>query len=469
MRAGAARYTTILPTLLALIQWAIDPFLTVGTGFILLNYFNIPFNDQYLHLAIVVFLLALLIFRQIDLFSSWATGDIRAQTSNLMISWAMMIVVLVFLGYITHSIEIFDKVVLFTWAWLTPIVILAVHFVIRKLLLFSLRFEKHQRNVVIVGVNDQARQLASDICKDEGNGLSLKGYFDDRSQERIGECEQAHFIGKMDALVSYVRQHKIDLIYITLPVRDQQRVLDLLDALHDTTASIYFTPDIFVYDLIQSRMDSIGDTPLIALCETPFSGTNGIIKRLSDIFFSAAILVLISPILLLIAIAVKLSSKGPVFFKQKRYGLDGKEINVYKFRSMTVCENDSKDIKQVIRNDSRVTKLGKILRRYSLDELPQFLNVLQGRMSTVGPRPHAVAHNELYRGQIKGYMIRHKVKPGITGWAQVNGYRGETDTVEKMQKRVEYDLDYLRNWSLGLDFMIVFKTIAAVFQNEDTY
>jgi len=469
MRAGAARYTTILPTLLALIQWAVDPFLTVGTGFLLLNYFNIPFDKQYIHLAIVVFLLALLIFRQIDLFSSWSTGDIRAQTSNLMISWAMMILVLVFLGYLTDSVELFDKTVLFTWAWLTPIVILAVHFVIRKLLLFSLRFEKHRRNVVIVGINGQARQLATDICNDQGNGLTLKGYFDDRGEDRTGKCEQAGYLGKMNTLVDYVRNNNIDLIYITLPIRDQQRVLDLLDQLHDTTASIYFTPDIFVYDLIQSHMDSIGDTPLVALCETPFSGTNGVIKRLSDILFSSAILILISPILLLIAIAVKISSKGPVFFKQKRYGLDGQEITVYKFRSMTVCENDCNDIKQATRNDGRVTKLGKILRRYSLDELPQFYNVLQGRMSTVGPRPHAVAHNELYRGQIKGYMIRHKVKPGITGWAQVNGFRGETDTVEKMQKRVEYDLDYLRNWSLGLDFTIVFKTIIAVFQNEDTY
>ena len=469
MRAGAARYTTIVPTLLALIQWAIDPFLTVGTGFLLLNYYNVPFESHYLHLAIIVFLLALLIFRQIDLFSSWASGDIRAQTSNLMISWAMMILVMVFLGYITDTIELFDKTVLFTWAWLTPIIILGVHFVIRKLLLFSLRFEKHRRDVVIVGVNDQARQLAIDICKDKGNGLTLKGFFDDRSEERTGECEQASYLGKMDKLVDYVRQNKIDLIYITLPIRDQQRVLDLLDQLHDTTASIYFTPDIFVYDLIQSRMDTIGATPLVALCETPFSGTNGITKRLSDILFSAFILLLISPLLLILAIAVKLSSKGPVFFKQKRYGLDGQEITVYKFRSMTVCENDSNDIKQATRNDSRVTKLGAILRRYSLDELPQFFNVLQGRMSTVGPRPHAVAHNELYRGQIKGYMIRHKVKPGITGWAQVNGFRGETDTVEKMQKRVEYDLDYLRNWSLGLDFMIVLKTLVAVFQNEDTY
>ena len=469
MRAGVTRYTTVLPTLLALIQWAIDPFLTVGTGFLLLQYYNIPFDTQYLHLAIVVFLLALLIFREVDLLESWSTGDVRAQTSNLLISWAFMILIMVFLGYITDSIELFDKKVLYTWAIATPPVILIVHYIIRKLLFFSLISEKNRRNVVIVGMNKQARTLAENIAEDAFNGLKLKGFFDDRSEVRIGRCDHAPYLGKMDKLVDYVREHRIDLVYITLPIRDQERVMNILDALHDTTASIYFTPDVFVYDLIQSRMDNIGGTPLVALCETPFSGVNGIIKRLSDIVFSTVILILISPLLLILAIAVKLTSKGPVFFKQKRYGLDGKEITVYKFRSMTVCENDSKDIKQATRNDSRVTKLGKILRRYSLDELPQFFNVLQGRMSTVGPRPHAVAHNELYRGQIKGYMIRHKVKPGITGWAQVNGYRGETETVEKMQKRVEYDLDYLRNWSLGLDFTIVFKTIIAVFKNDDTY
>ena len=276
------------------------------------------------------------------------------------------------------------------------------------------------------------------------------------------------YLGEMDKLPDYVRANGIDLIYITIPVSHQQRVLDLLDHLHDTTASIYFTPDIFVYELIQARMDNIGGMPLVALCETPFSGLNGVLKRVSDIVFSAIILILISPLLVMIGLAVKLSSPGPILFAQKRYGLDGDEIVVYKFRSMTVLD-DGGDIKQATRNDVRVTKLGAFLRKYSLDELPQFINVLQGRMSTVGPRPHAVAHNEMYRGMIKGYMMRHKVKPGITGWAQVNGYRGETDTVEKMQKRIEYDLDYLRNWSLGLDAIIILNTVVTVFKTEDTY
>jgi putative colanic acid biosynthesis UDP-glucose lipid carrier transferase len=248
----------------------------------------------------------------------------------------------------------------------------------------------------------------------------------------------------------------------------QPRILKLLDELKDTTASIYFVPDIFMFDLIQARMDSIGGIPVVAVCETPLYGFNALIKRVSDIVIAATILLLISPVMLAIAIGVKRSSPGPVLFKQRRYGLDGREILVYKFRSMTVTE-DGPVVRQATRQDSRVTRFGGFLRRTSLDELPQFINVLQGRMSVVGPRPHAVAHNEMYRKLISGYMIRHKVKPGITGLAQVNGLRGETDTIEKMKARVEYDLSYLRNWSVWLDLMIILKTVFVVLRDQNAY
>jgi putative colanic acid biosynthesis UDP-glucose lipid carrier transferase len=238
--------------------------------------------------------------------------------------------------------------------------------------------------------------------------------------------------------------------------------------LRDTTTSIYFVPDQFVTELIQCRMSSVVDIPVVAVCETPFVGLNGLLKRLSDIIISFAALLLLAPVLLTIALLVRLGSPGPAIFRQRRYGLDGEEINVYKFRSMRVEENGAQ-IKQAKRNDSRVTRLGAILRRTSLDELPQLVNVLQGRMSLVGPRPHAVAHNELYRKLIKGYMVRHKVRPGITGWAQVNGLRGETDTVEKMAARIRYDLDYLRNWSLRLDIHILFKTLVLVANDKQAY
>jgi putative colanic acid biosynthesis UDP-glucose lipid carrier transferase len=242
----------------------------------------------------------------------------------------------------------------------------------------------------------------------------------------------------------------------------------LLDSLKDTTASIYFVPDMFVTDLVQGHPTLIAGQPVISVCETPFRDGNGLIKRLSDVIISVGILALVLPVLLVIAIAVKRSSPGPVIFKQRRYGLDGEEILVYKFRTMTVTE-DGKNVVQAQKNDKRVTPLGALLRRTSLDELPQLINVLQGHMSIVGPRPHAVAHNELYRKLIKGYMVRHKVKPGITGWAQVNGFRGETDTLEKMQGRINFDLDYLRNWSLRLDIYIIFKTIRLVLRDKQAY
>jgi putative colanic acid biosynthesis UDP-glucose lipid carrier transferase len=269
-------------------------------------------------------------------------------------------------------------------------------------------------------------------------------------------------------LPDYVRKHGIDLIFVTLPIRNIQRVADLLDQLHDTTASIYFVPDVFVFDLIQCRTSDIDGIPIVALCETPFQGPRGLVKSISDYTIASIVLLLVSPVMLAIAIAIKLTSPGSVIFKQRRYGLDGREIVVYKFRTMTVSE-DSDHIKQATRDDERVTKVGAFLRKTSLDELPQFINVLQGRMSVVGPRPHAVAHNEEYRSLIKGYMMRYKVNPGITGLAQVLGYRGETSTVEAMQKRVECDLEYLRNWSLALDLRIILRTLRVIVNDQAAF
>jgi putative colanic acid biosynthesis UDP-glucose lipid carrier transferase len=251
-------------------------------------------------------------------------------------------------------------------------------------------------------------------------------------------------------------------------MRHLQRVRDLLDDLRDTTASIYYLPDVFVFDLIQSRIGQISGMPVVALCETPFYGLRGVVKRVTDIGISAAAILLLLPFLLAVAVAIRITSPGPVIFRQRRYGLDGHEIVVYKFRTMKVTE-DNGPIVQATRDDERITSIGRFLRRFSIDELPQLLNVLQGRMSLVGPRPHAVAHNEEYRKLIKGYMVRHKVQPGITGLAQVNGCRGETSKLEEMEARVKYDLDYLRNWSLMLDIKILFRTVIKVFVDDRAY
>ncbi|MDQ3026943.1 MAG: undecaprenyl-phosphate glucose phosphotransferase, partial [Pseudomonadota bacterium] len=310
-------------------------------------------------------------------------------------------------------------------------------------------------------------KLAERIRSTPFLGVEIGGFFEDRAAERLGDLPPEQVLGNVDQVADYVKAHKVDMIYLAMPMASQPRILKLLDELCDTTASVYFAPDIFLFDLIQARMDTVGGMPVLAVCETPFYGVNGIVKRVSDVILASLIMVLIAPVLAAIAAGVKLSSPGPVLFRQRRYGLDGQEILVYKFRSMTVTE-DGGVIRQATRNDARVTPFGAFIRKTSLDELPQFINVLQGRMSIVGPRPHAIAHNEMYRKLIKSYMIRHKVKPGITGWAQVNGLRGETETVEKMKARVEYDLDYLRNWSLRLDLGIIWKTIFVVFKRQDT-
>jgi len=272
-------------------------------------------------------------------------------------------------------------------------------------------------------------------------------------------------LGKIRDLPDFVKKNHIDVVYLSLPMASQSRILSLLDAMRDTTASVYFVPDLFVTDLIQGRIDSVRGLPIVGVCDTPFFGWNGLVKRAADIVLSLLILALIAPLLLVLAIVVKLSSPGPVIFRQRRYGLAGDEIVVYKFRTMNVME-DGEVIKQTTADDPRLTPLGAFMRRTSLDELPQFVNVLQGRMSIVGPRPHAVAHNEMYRKLINGYMLRHKVKPGITGWAQVNGLRGETRTVERMKARIDYDLDYLRNWSLRLDLFIIAKTVWVVLRGR---
>jgi putative colanic acid biosynthesis UDP-glucose lipid carrier transferase len=371
------------------------------------------------------------------------------------------------LGWATRTLEVFDQRVILAWALATPAMLFAAHRLLPLVLPRLLAVEGLQKVAVIAGANELGRKLAERL-HDPMLGTRIAGYFDDRGAGRLQNLPAAQNLGALSRLADYARSHRVDVIYIALPMASQPRILRLLEDLRDTTASIYFVPDIFVSDLIQARVDSIGDLPVVAVCETPFYGFNGMVKRASDFVFATVILLAIAPLLLFISIGVKLSSPGPVLFKQRRYGLDGRKIVVYKFRTMTVAE-DGDVVRQATRNDSRITKFGAFLRRASLDELPQFINVLQGRMSVVGPRPHAVAHNELYRKLIRGYMIRHKVRPGITGLAQVMGFRGETDTVEKMTARIEHDLTYLRNWSLLLDLQIILKTVVVVLQKQNAY
>ena len=320
----------------------------------------------------------------------------------------------------------------------------------------------------MIGASALGVKVARALSHSPVQGVDFLGYFDDRSDARVHDDSAGQRLGTLQDAAPYIRANGVKEVFITLPLGSQPRIIDLLEHLQGTTASIYFVPDVFGISIIQGRLQDMSGVPVVGICETPFTGTNRLIKRLSDIVLSLLILVLIAPVMLAVAIGVKLTSPGPIIFRQRRNGLEGEEIVVYKFRSMTAQDNGPV-VKQATKGDARITPFGAFIRKTSLDELPQFINVLQGRMSIVGPRPHAVAHNEQYRQLIKAYMVRHKVKPGITGWAQVNGHRGETDTLEKMQARVEYDLEYLRNWSLGLDLVIILRTVKAVLADSKAY
>jgi putative colanic acid biosynthesis UDP-glucose lipid carrier transferase len=383
-------------------------------------------------------------------------------------SWLSLCAILLLCGYATRSLNLFDWNVLLWWVLLTPPLQWLAVFAGRNYLWHLATLPENRRTAVVVGAGPLGVKVARAFMLRGDRGLTMAGYFDDRADERVDPAARGQRLGDLDQLSAFVREHGVHEVYITLPMGSQPRIAKLLEEVQATTASIFFVPDVFGISIIQGRLQDMNGVPVVGLCETPFTGTNRLVKRVSDLVLGSAILVLIAPVLALIAIGVKLSSPGPAIFKQRRNGLDGEEIVVYKFRSMRTLD-DGPVVRQATKDDPRITKFGAFIRRTSLDELPQFVNVLQGRMSIVGPRPHAVAHNEQYRQLIKAYMVRHKVKPGITGWAQIHGHRGETDTLEKMQARVEYDLEYLRNWSLGLDLQIIVRTVKLVFFDRNAF
>lgn len=426
------------------------------------------FDRAYQLLMIITALLAIILYQREEIPEPFSRTNSWSASVSTILTWIVLVGSLLLLGYATKSSEIYSRRILLTWFVATPPAIILVRQLLERALLPLIRSKQRSRRVVIAGANEIAYALADRIANTDTTAMRLLGFFDDRNVDRLGDLPKSQLLGKLYELADFVKRENVDVIFIALPIKNVKRVTDLLDRLQDTTVSIYFLPDIFVFDLIQCRTTDIGGLPAVALCETPFYGPSGVVKRLSDIMIALTVLTIAAPLLLAIAIAVKVSSPGSMIFKQRRYGLDGRQITVYKFRTMHVSEDGSK-ILQATQDDPRITPLGKFLRKYSLDELPQFVNVLQGQMSVVGPRPHAVAHNEQYRTLIKGYMLRHKVRPGITGLAQIKGLRGETRTVEEMRKRIEYDLEYLRSWSLALDMRIIAKTIWMIFSDSKAY
>ncbi|MBY6186812.1 undecaprenyl-phosphate glucose phosphotransferase [Marinobacter hydrocarbonoclasticus] len=400
------------------------------------------------------------------LYLSWRTTRFRQEASMVSFNWLFAIsTVAVFESAI--GLPLIEPPKLWVaWGFGTWLMLLSYRIAARKFLASARKAGFNQRRVVIAGQTQLAKNLVQRIRNAPWMGLEVIGCYS-KSVAHNSACDVPS-MGDLDQLIADAKERKFDKVYITLPMTEEAEISRLVRELADSTCTVYFLPDIFTYELLHSRSENIAGLPAISIYESPTQGVNGLVKRLFDVVVGSIILALIAIPMLLIALAVKITSKGPVFFKQNRYGIDGTPIKVWKFRSMTVMEDGDK-VTQAKKGDNRLTPIGGFLRRSSLDELPQFINVLQGSMSIVGPRPHAVAHNEEYRKLVNGYMLRHKVKPGITGWAQINGWRGETDTLEKMEKRIEFDLDYICNWSVLFDAKIVFLTIFKGFFNKNAY
>jgi putative colanic acid biosynthesis UDP-glucose lipid carrier transferase len=424
--------------------------------------------------AWIQILLAVLVFHWLSeyhqMYGSWRGERILRELVKVFNYWALTFVTLLSVDYLLlNHINLPDNAQM-TWFASVLAVLCGYRLLIRSVLHGLRRRGFNTRRVAIVGTGQVGIRLAGSISSAPWMGLKLLGFYDvpKAADEKDPADNDIALLGDLEQLIDDARAGRIDKVYITLALTAQPHLHNLVKGLSDTTASVYLIPDVFMFELLHARSESINGLASISIFDSPMEGAWSLVKRVEDIVLSSLILSMIALPLLLIAVAIKLTSPGPVLFRQRRYGLDGRPIMVWKFRSMSVQENGDV-VTQAKRNDARITPLGAFLRRTSLDELPQFFNVLRGDMSIVGPRPHAVAHNEQYRKQVSGYMLRHKVKPGITGWAQINGWRGETDTLDKMQKRVEYDLEYIEHWSLWLDLKIILLTLFKGFLHKNAF
>jgi Undecaprenyl-phosphate glucose phosphotransferase len=330
-----------------------------------------------------------------------------------------------------------------------------------------------ERRAVIVGGGKAAEDLIRTLEVQPDNDIRICGIFDDRGGDRSPDVVAGYpKLGNIAELVAFGRLTTLDMLIVTVPITAENRILDLLDKLWVLPVDIRLSAHSDRLRFRPRTYSYVGSVPLIAIIDKPLADWNAVAKRSFDLVFGGLLLLVTAPVMLLTALAIRLDSRGPIFFRQKRYGFNNELIEMWKFRSMYVDRLDPAADKLVTRGDPRVTRVGRIIRKTSLDELPQLFNVLAGSISLVGPRPHALAakaDNQLYDKVVDGYYARHRVKPGVTGWAQVNGWRGETDTAEKIQKRVEYDLYYIENWSIWLDFVILMRTPFALFSTRNAY
>jgi putative colanic acid biosynthesis UDP-glucose lipid carrier transferase len=440
------------------LAWALDVFIVASVGLVVYAEYHLTWDAWWVWPQIYTVLVSgaalLLGFFADRLYRSWRVNDLGMMLRSVFGVWSMVMALLTLTLFLTKSSTDVSRIWFIAWgviSWMA----LSIQRLLAYWFLRWLRRKGHNyKTVLLVGYSAISEQVLQAIRDSAWSGLRVAG------QVRVDE---------LDSYLASLGSKQPNEVWLCLPMSDEQGIRTALNALRHSLADIRLVPDLFSLKLINHGISQALGIPMLDLSTSPVTGATRLAKSIEDKLLGGLIFVLISPLMLCIALAIKLSSPGPVLFKQRRLGWNGKVINVYKFRSMKVHHEDDGQVTQASVNDPRVTRVGAFLRRTSLDELPQFFNVLQGRMSIVGPRPHAIAHNDYYKELVPRYMLRHKVKPGITGWAQVNGFRGETDTLDKMEKRVEYDLYYIENMSIVLDMKIIAMTVLKGFYNRNAY
>lgn len=414
--------------------------------------------------------LAIWMFPAFGIYQSWRGKSLYVLAARVCAAWIAVECTGILLSFSVHRADSLSRIWLAYWV-VASVAFLIVSKTMVHMVLRSLRREGYnQKAVAVVGDHRYSRFLIEQMKSRPEAGFHPALVFDENS-DADGEArlDGVPVERNLQAMLEYVREHDVRELWLALPITKERTIHRIVMALRNDFVNIRFIPDVRSLSFFSQPVVDLLGVPAINLAASPVTDLRVLPKRLFDIAFAGAVLVALAPLLSVIALAVKLTSKGPVFFKQRRKGLDGNEFEIYKFRSMKVHAEVAGQVTQARRNDPRVTRVGAFLRRTSLDELPQFINVLKGEMSVVGPRPHALAHDDIYKDLVRGYMARYRIKPGITGWAQVNGYRGETDRVEKMRDRVRFDLHYMQHWSFGLDLRIVAMTMWKGFAGQNAY
>ena len=435
-----------------------------------------PAGKYPLYLVIVAFF-TLNIFTWLSAYRAWRGQSLYKEISYVTFGWILVILGVSTLTFLTKTGEDYSRLwVGWTYAY-GYFSLISYRFLLHLYLRHNRSLGINSKQVIIIGAGDLGKRACDALLKQTWAGLLPVAFFDD-DQHIHGQTHKGVKVeGYIDDVALYIESHRsgqgehgdsIDQVWIALPLSSIKRIEELQHLLLDTATNVYLVPDLFGFNLHSYSVDEVAGIPVMNMSATPINGSSRLVKRLGDLLAAFIGLVLLSPLLLIVSVLIKLESPGPVFFKQRRYGLDGKEFLIWKFRSMTVTE-DGDRVTQAQREDTRITNIGMWIRKLSIDELPQLINVVNGTMSLVGPRPHAVVHNEFYRKKVHGYMSRHIMKPGITGWAQVNGARGETKKIEDMEERIRYDLEYIRNWSIFLDIRIILMTFKTVINTENTY